>query len=70
VRRINDALVAARYPLARPAYRRQRAIPEHEAILRAVEAGDPDAARAAMRTHLDTVERYLHEHARRVARAA
>ena len=49
---------------------RERAIPEHEAILRAVEARDPAAARDAMRAHLDTVERYLHEHARRVARAA
>lgn len=70
VRRINDALLAARYPLARPAYRRDRAIPEHEAILRAVEARDPVAAQDAMRAHLDTVERYLQDHARRVARAA
>ena len=70
VRRINDALLAARYPLARPAYRRERAIPEHEAILRAVQAHDPEAARAAMRAHLATVETYLHEHARRIARAA
>ena len=69
-RRIDGALLAARYPLARPAYRRTRAIPEHEAILEAVRAGDEDAAREAMRAHLDTVERYLHEHARRVARAA
>ena len=70
VRRIDGALLAARYPLARPAYRRTRAIPEHEAILEAVRAGDEHAAREAMRAHLDTVERYLHEHARRVARAA
>lgn len=70
VRRIDGALVAARYPLARPAYRRTRAIPEHEAILNAVQAGDDTAARDAMRAHLDTVEQYLHEHARRVARAA
>jgi DNA-binding FadR family transcriptional regulator len=70
VRRIDGALLAARYPLARPAYRRTRAIPEHEAILDAVRAGDEAGARDAMRAHLDTVERYLHEHARRVARAA
>ncbi len=70
VRRIDGALLAARYPLARPAYRRTRAIPEHEAILEAVRAGDEAAAREAMRAHLDTVEQYLHEHARRVARAA
>lgn len=70
VRRIDDALLAARYPLARPAYRRTRALPEHRAILDAVRAGDPEGARAAMRAHLDTVEGYLREHARKVARAA
>jgi DNA-binding FadR family transcriptional regulator len=70
VRRIDDALLTARYPLARPAYRRSRAIPEHEAILAAVQARDPEAARDAMNAHLDTVEGYLHEHARKVARAA
>jgi GntR family transcriptional repressor for pyruvate dehydrogenase complex len=69
-RRIHDALLAARYPLARPTYRRQRALPEHEAILEAVLASDADAARAAMAAHLATVERYLDEHARRLARAA
>jgi len=70
VRRIDAALLAARYPLARPAYRRTRAIPEHEAILTAVRARDPEAAREAMRAHLDTVEQYLREHARRIAQAA
>lgn len=70
VRRVDDALLAARYPLARPAYRRERALPEHRAILDAIRAGDADAARAAMRTHLDTVESCLREHARKIARAA
>jgi DNA-binding FadR family transcriptional regulator len=70
VRRIDAALLAARYPLARPAYRKTRAIPEHEAILAAVRARDEDAARKAMTAHLDTVEEYLHEHARRIARDA
>jgi GntR family transcriptional repressor for pyruvate dehydrogenase complex len=70
VRRVDAALLAARYPLARPAYRRTRALPEHEAILAAVRAGDGEAARAAMRAHLETVEGYLREHARKVARAA
>ncbi len=70
VKRIDDALLAARYPLARPAYRRTRAIPEHEAILSAVQARDGARARTAMREHLDTIEGYLHEHARKVARAA
>jgi DNA-binding FadR family transcriptional regulator len=69
-RRIRDALLAARYPLARPTYRRRRALPEHAAILDAVVGGDADAARAAMAAHLATVERYLDEHARRLARAA
>jgi GntR family galactonate operon transcriptional repressor len=69
-RRIHDALLAARYPLARPTYRKRRALPEHEAILRAVVDGDGEGARAAMAEHLVTVERYLGEHARRLARAA
>lgn len=70
VRRVDAALLAARYPLARPAYRRTRALPEHAAILDAIRAGDIDGAREAMRAHLDTVEQYLREHARKVARAA
>jgi DNA-binding FadR family transcriptional regulator len=70
VRRVDGALLAARYPLARPAYRKTRALPEHEAILSAVRAGDADAARAAMHAHLATVEGYLQEHAGKVARAA
>src|SRR4051812_12796188 len=70
VRRVDGALLAARYPLARPAYRRTRALPEHEAILTAVRVRDAEAARAAIRAHLDTVEGYLHEHARQVARSA
>ena len=70
VRRVDVALLVARYPLARPAYRRTRALPEHEAILVAVREKDADAARAAMRAHLDTVEHYLQDHARGIARAA
>ena len=70
VRRVDTALLAARYPLARPVYRRTRALPEHEAILVAVREKDADGARAAMRAHLETVESYLYEHARQVARAA
>jgi len=70
VRRIDGALLAARYPLARPAYRRSRALPEHRAILDAVHAGDAEAAREAMSAHLDTVAGYLREHAGKVARAA
>jgi GntR family transcriptional repressor for pyruvate dehydrogenase complex len=69
-RRIHDALLTARYPLARPRYRAQRALPEHQAIYDAIAARDAGEARAAMAAHLETVEGYLHEHARRVAAAA
>jgi GntR family transcriptional repressor for pyruvate dehydrogenase complex len=47
VRRIDDALLTARYLLARPAYRRTRAIPAHQAIVEAVRAGDEAATRRA-----------------------
>ncbi len=67
-RRVHDALLAARYPLARPAYRRDRAMPEHQAIHDAVVAGKPAKARAAMAAHLDTVGGYLDQHARSLAR--
>ena len=63
-RRVHDALFAARYPLARPEYRRDRAMPEHKAIHDAVVAGKPAKARAAMAAHLDTVGCYLEQHAR------
>jgi GntR family transcriptional repressor for pyruvate dehydrogenase complex len=67
-RRVHAALLAARYPLARPAYRRERAMPEHQAIHDAVVAGRPKAARAAMTAHLETVQQYLEQHARSLAR--
>src|SRR5215211_133001 len=60
---IHRALAAARRPLARPEHRLERSLPEHRAILAAIAARDPDAARAAMRDHLLTVERYLGEYA-------
>jgi DNA-binding FadR family transcriptional regulator len=60
---IHRALAAARRPLARPEHRIERSIPEHRRILAAIAAGDPDAARAAMRDHLTTVETYLREYA-------
>jgi DNA-binding FadR family transcriptional regulator len=62
---VHRALAAARLPLARPDQRLGRSLPEHRRILTAVAAGDPDEARAAMRDHLLTVERYLREYARR-----
>jgi len=61
VRRIHEALYIARMPLARPQNRVQRALPEHQAILDAIRAHDPEAARAAMSAHLDTVAGYLGE---------
>lgn len=61
VERIHSALLLARYPLARPQYRIERALPEHRRIYEAVAAGDAEAARAAMNAHLDTVARYLRE---------
>jgi DNA-binding FadR family transcriptional regulator len=62
VERIHSALLLARFPLARPQYRQERALPEHRRILAAVAAKDPTEARAAMSDHLDTIARYLDEH--------
>jgi DNA-binding FadR family transcriptional regulator len=61
---IQRALNQARQPLARPGARFERALPEHARILQAIAAHDADGARAAMRAHLETVERYLREYAR------
>jgi GntR family transcriptional repressor for pyruvate dehydrogenase complex len=62
VERIQKALMLARFPLARPEYRQERALPEHRRILAAVTAGDGAEARQAMRDHLDTIAGYLDEH--------
>ena len=61
VERIHSALLLARYSLARPEYRAKRSMPEHRRIYEAVQARDPDAARAAMGAHLETTRRYLDE---------
>ncbi len=61
VERIHSALLVARYPLARPQYRAERAMPEHRRILAAIAAADPVEARAAMSAHLDTVGTYLRD---------
>jgi DNA-binding FadR family transcriptional regulator len=55
------ALSATFAELARPQARFERGLPEHERILDAIAAGDPPAARLAMREHLLTVEGYLRE---------
>jgi GntR family transcriptional repressor for pyruvate dehydrogenase complex len=63
VGRIHKALLTARFPTARPEYRVERSLPEHEAILKAVASGNARAARKAMAAHLDTVAEYLGEYA-------
>lgn len=60
---VHRALAAARRPLARPEHRLERSLPEHRRILAAIADRDAAAARAAMRAHLLTVERYLGEYA-------
>jgi DNA-binding FadR family transcriptional regulator len=62
VERIHTALLLARFPLARPQYRQERALPEHRRILAAVAEGDSAQARQAMSDHLDTIAGYLDEH--------
>jgi GntR family transcriptional repressor for pyruvate dehydrogenase complex len=63
---IHAALLAARYPLSRPQYRIERAMPEHRRIFAAVAERDPAAAREAMAAHLRTIEGYLQEHAKQL----
>ena len=67
---VEQALYAARRPLARPELRTERSLPEHRRILSAIAAREPDEARAAMREHLLTVEGYLRELSRRGGRSA
>jgi DNA-binding FadR family transcriptional regulator len=62
VERIHSALLLARFPLARPDYREEIALPEHRRILDAVVNGDGPGARQAMSDHLDTIAGYLDEH--------
>lgn len=60
---IQDALIAARRPLAHPEVRTERGIPEHSRILTAIARRDAAEARAAMQDHLGTVASYLDESA-------
>jgi DNA-binding FadR family transcriptional regulator len=62
VERIHSALLLARFPLARPDYREEVALPEHRRILEAVSNHDAAEARQAMSDHLDTIAGYLDEH--------
>jgi GntR family transcriptional repressor for pyruvate dehydrogenase complex len=67
---IHRALAATFGALARPRMRFERGLPEHERVLDAIRAGDPDEAREAMRAHLLTVEGYLHDYSRASAAAS
>jgi DNA-binding FadR family transcriptional regulator len=67
---IHRALAATFGALARPRMRFERGLPEHERVLEAIRAGDPDEAREAMRAHLLTVEGYLHDYSRASAAAS
>lgn len=64
---IHRALATAIRPLARPQFRAQRALPEHERILSAIKRRNPEEARRAMRDHLSTVEQYLGEYLQALA---
>jgi GntR family transcriptional repressor for pyruvate dehydrogenase complex len=64
---IHRALAEARRPLARPQYRLERSLPEHQRILASIAGRDVDGAREAMRAHLLTVEEYLNEYAQSIA---
>jgi len=56
VRALNDTLRESRGLSFRPEAAPAQAISDHAAILAAIRAGDPVAATAAMRHHLDRVE--------------
>jgi DNA-binding FadR family transcriptional regulator len=60
---IHQSLLEARRPLARPEYRVTRAVPEHVAVLQAIESHDVDGARTAMQTVFVTITDYLSEYA-------
>ena len=62
---VHRALSSTVSALARPEDRFERGLPEHEAILDAIAAGQANAAREAMRSHLATVEGYLSDLKRR-----
>jgi DNA-binding FadR family transcriptional regulator len=64
VETIHAALLAARYPLARPQYRAERAIPEHRRIYLAIAAHDRKQAEKAMASHLQTVGSYLKDYSK------
>ncbi|MFN8217886.1 MAG: GntR family transcriptional regulator [Solirubrobacterales bacterium] len=56
VQRLRNILALTASVAQRTAGRRERSIDEHEAILAAISSGDPDRARAATRTHMESIE--------------
>lgn len=65
--RIDSALRWAGYPLSPAAYLRERALPDHVAVVEAIAAGDPDGARAAMSNHFGALQGVLLEHAQEIS---
>jgi DNA-binding FadR family transcriptional regulator len=65
LRRITEplqrAFFTAHRPLVHPEARRERSVPEHAAVLQAIEAHDSAAASAAMDRLLTTVEGYVED---------
>jgi DNA-binding FadR family transcriptional regulator len=61
-RRIHMAAIGRTLPSGSTGYWADTALPQHRAIFDAVAAGDPEAARAAMNGHLDSVRNYLSEY--------
>ncbi len=57
VQRLRNILALTANVAQRTAGRRERSIDEHEAILEAMVAGNPDSARVATRTHMESIER-------------
>ncbi|MDT0265935.1 GntR family transcriptional regulator [Streptomyces sp. DSM 44915] len=53
--RLNGQMVRFQFRLAMRPGRPSRSLPQHLAIIEAVDAADPDAAEAAARAHLDSV---------------
>jgi GntR family transcriptional repressor for pyruvate dehydrogenase complex len=58
---LQRAFFTAHRPLVHPEARQGRSVPEHEAVLKAIEERDPAAASSAMERLLSTVEGYVED---------
>jgi GntR family transcriptional repressor for pyruvate dehydrogenase complex len=56
---INNLLLSTRQMTGARLSNARQALQEHKAILRQVEAGDPERAREEMRKHLEAFERHI-----------